>query len=116
MAYVPSSYNPYHHQKKLFRWAIIADCLLIIALIINYFRLEWFGIVPGYAPHNFSFNFVFFIPMVLTSALIAYFVAGQTLLNWKRLPDIRVKLLIVLMTLPIPILLIIQIINILKIE
>lgn len=111
-----STYNPNRHQRRLFRWAILADSLLIIALVVNYFRLEWLGVVPGYAPHNFSFNVVFFIPIVLTSTLISYFVAGQTLMNWRRLPNIGIKFLTVLMTAPIPILLLIQIIQIMKLH
>lgn len=108
--------NLYRHQQRLFRWAILADSLLVAALLVNYFRFELFGIVPGYAPHNFSFNIVFFIPAVLISALISYFVAGKVLLNWGRLPNLRIKLVTVLMTAPIPILLLVQIVRILRVN
>ena len=114
MRHKGSSYNPLRHQRKLLCWAISADALLITTLVVNYFRFDWFGIVPGYAPHNFSFNVVFFIPVVFTAALIAYFVAGQVLINWRRLPKGLIKLLIILMTAPIPILFIRQIILVLR--
>jgi hypothetical protein len=108
--------KPLRHQRRLFRWAIVADSLLVTALIVNYFRFELFGIVPGYAPHNFSFNITFFIPAVLTSALISIFVTVTVLLAWRSLPSLRVKLITVLMTIPIPILLLIQIIRILRVN
>jgi hypothetical protein len=111
-----SAYSPTRHQRRLLRWAILADSLLIVALVTNSFRFEWFGIVPGYAPYNFAFNFIFFIPVVFTSALVSYFVAGQTLLNWKRLPDDVIKLLLILMTAPIPVLLLLQTIRVLRVN
>jgi hypothetical protein len=96
-----NNYNPIRHQKRLLIWSIIAATLFIFALTINYFRQQLFGIIPGYAPHNFGFNFIFFIPVTVTATLISYFVVGQTLLSWRRLNDQKRKLLTLLLTVPI---------------
>jgi hypothetical protein len=43
--------------------AVVVALLFTLGLTINFFRRELFGIVPGYAPHNFGFNAFFFIPL-----------------------------------------------------
>jgi|GEM_PF-1409669 len=108
-----ASYNPSRHQRRLLRWAIFADGFFVVALVTNYYRFQWLGVALGNAPENFSFNLTIFIPLVFTSALISYFVAGQIIIRWKRLPKGLLKLLI-LMSAPIPILLLVDILQIFR--
>jgi hypothetical protein len=97
----PDTYNAIRHQRRLLVWSLIAATLFICALVLNYFRRPLFGIIPGYAPHNFTFNFIFFIPATVIATLISYFVVGQTILNWRRLIDLRGKVVALLLTVPI---------------
>jgi len=53
--------------------AVFTFGYFVFVLVVNEFRYELFGIVPGYAPHNFSFNLSFFLPsmvLLLIGALI----------------------------------------------
>ncbi|MFN6947251.1 MAG: hypothetical protein ACK4ND_20095 [Cytophagaceae bacterium] len=49
-------------MKNTFIASIVALVLFSIALLVNAFRMELFGIIPGYAPHNFGFNILFLLP------------------------------------------------------
>jgi len=56
--------------------ALLSGGYFFIILIINEFRYELFNIRPGYAPHNFGFNFTFFLPstfLVLIGAFLVLF-------------------------------------------
>ncbi|WP_404986887.1 hypothetical protein ACI513_07980 [Chryseobacterium sp. M5] len=35
---------------------VIANLAFALIFIFGYYRLEWFGVIPGYAPYNFAFN------------------------------------------------------------
>ncbi|MBN2565353.1 MAG: hypothetical protein JXB46_06550 [Candidatus Eisenbacteria bacterium] len=45
--------------------------VMVIAETVNFNREAWFGVTPVYAPHNFSFNLSFFLPMMLLSVVFA---------------------------------------------
>jgi hypothetical protein len=81
--------------------ARLAASLFSIALILNYFRYELFGVVPGYAPHNFSFNFSIFIPLTVSALLLSTHVNFRVLLYWSDRPNLLQKLLALLLTTPI---------------
>ncbi|MFC4634426.1 hypothetical protein ACFO3O_10945 [Dokdonia ponticola] len=106
-------------HKKLkwtFRMALGSFTLLMIALLINYFREPLLGIKEGYAPHNFSFNFLFFLPAILTSLGLAIAVVGRTIKHWKKWGDLNRKLLFFGLSSPVILLVAFQIIRILTIE
>jgi len=60
--------------KRYYILPIFAIGLLATTLIVNEFRFELFGIRPGYAPHNFGFNMLFFLPSTLLCLICAFYV------------------------------------------
>ncbi|UAB82292.1 hypothetical protein INR76_05900 [Marixanthomonas sp. SCSIO 43207] len=106
-------------DKKLkwtFRMALTSFTLLIITLLVNYFREPLLGIKEGYAPHNFSFNFLFFLPAIITSLGLGIAVLGRTIKNWKKWNDLNKKLIFIGLSSPVVLLFIFQTIRILTIE
>ncbi|HCO68164.1 MAG TPA: hypothetical protein DIT04_10485 [Dysgonomonas sp.] len=88
------------HDKYLNKTLIISVISLIIFIgvqILNFFRQELFGVVPGYAPHNFSFNLLIYIPANIISLVLSIVVIK------KIYPDFRIKknLLAILIISPI---------------
>jgi len=81
--------------------AIMALGLFLSGLIINFFRKELFGIIPGYAPHNFGFNFIFFIPLNLIVIGLCLYIITKTLLNWNIGTDRKEKIQTLCLTIPI---------------
>jgi hypothetical protein len=94
-------YDPLKHQKNLFKWALLAASLFIGILILNYFRKPLLGYEPKHLNDNIAFNIFLFIPVILTSVLISYFVTGHTLIGWRKMKDRRLKFLCLVLTLPI---------------
>ena len=35
---------------------LIANLAFALIFIFGNYRMKWFGVLPGYAPHNFGFN------------------------------------------------------------
>ena len=106
-------------DKKLkwtYRMALTSFILLIITLLINYFREPLLGIKEGYAPHNFSFNFLFFLPAIITSLGLGIAVIGRTMKHWKRWNNLNKKLIFIGLSSPVILLFIFQTIRILTIE
>ena len=96
-------------QRRLLRWAIISIFLFVIALLHNEFIYK-----HDYdAAHNFSYNIAFFMPVMGAATLIAYFVAGITIVKWKILPSFKI-LLLLLLTIPIIITVLIDILHMLR--
>jgi hypothetical protein len=46
--------------------------LFLVAETVNFNREAWLGVTPGYAPHNFSFNLSFYLPMMVVSNVLAF--------------------------------------------
>jgi hypothetical protein len=65
--------------------------ILVFAIMVNKFREPLLGIKEGYAPHNFSFNFMFFLPSMLTSLGLSLVVVGRTIKHWKTWTDLNKK-------------------------
>ena len=102
--------------KWTFRMALTSFILLILALLINYFREPLLGVKQGYAPHNFSFNFLFFLPAILTSLGLGIAVIGRTIKHWKNWKSLDKKLIFIGLSSPVILLFIFQTIRILIIE
>lgn len=113
---VPQKIEMNKKLKWTFRMALTSFALLFIALLINYFREPLLGIKEGYAPHNFSFNFLFFLPAILTSLGLGVAVIGRTIKHWKKWKNLNKKLLFIGLSSPVILLFIFQIIRILTIE
>ncbi|MFT0715209.1 hypothetical protein [Flagellimonas lutimaris] len=92
-----------YHKKKIkwtYRMAIGGFGILIIALLINYLREPLFGIKEGYAPHNFGFNFTFFLPSMLTALILGMIVFGRTVKYWKTWTDLNKKWIFIALSIP----------------
>ncbi len=74
--------------------------ILVFALLINEFREPLLGIKKGYAPHNFGFNFMFFLPSMLTTLGLGLAVVGRTIKHWKTWTDLNKKLILIGLSIP----------------
>ena len=83
------------------RGALVAVLLYILLLTLNRFRLELFGIVPGYAPHNFVFNMLVFLPGVVIILVTCALVIGNTIRRWKSITLVKNQWIPLLLTVPI---------------
>ena len=63
----------------------IGTLLLLLAFILGFFRQQLFGVIPGYAPHNFAFNVILIFPLVFFSLLICFIVVIVINVKWKNL-------------------------------
>lgn len=63
---------------------VIASLAFALIFIFGYYRLEWFGVIPGYAPYNFAFNVGLILPLTFVSFVFSVFVFSRALLNWKK--------------------------------
>ena len=92
------------------RMAISSFCIFIFTLLINYYREPLFGIKEGYAPLNFSFNFLFFLPAMSISLILGLASLGRILKHWKTWSDLNKKLICMGFSTPVIILFFIRII------
>ena len=95
-------------QRSLLIKSSIAFILFVLIFFINYFRFELLGIVPGYAPHNFVFNLSFFLPALFISFCYSLFIFGNILIRWKKLPNLWIKFIMLILTSIFPLYIIIR--------
>ncbi|MCX7550124.1 hypothetical protein [Xanthomarina sp. F2636L] len=91
------------HIKKIkwtTRMAFASLGILILALVINEFREPLFGIKKGYAPHNFGYNFTFFLPSMLIVIGLGFVVIGLAIKHWKTWTDLNKKLILIELSFP----------------
>lgn len=88
----------YKKQKRLFVWTIIAVVLFLVAWTAGIYR-QYFGFDPHWAGDNFVFNLTFLFPAVIISLLVSYFTAGLTIINWRRLPNKKISVITLLLSL-----------------
>lgn len=84
--------------------AIISILLLTIAIILNVFRHELFGVIHGNASRNFGFNLTYFIPLTFLSLIISFIVNFRVFWNWNKRTDLKKKVLSLILASPILIL------------
>ncbi|MFZ6052516.1 hypothetical protein [Halocola ammonii] len=82
------------------RVALLAPMIFAIVEIMSIFREELFGIVPGYAPHNFSFNFGFYLPAHFFLSTLCLLVIIRTYINWDIWPAKIEKYVALLLSVP----------------
>jgi hypothetical protein len=109
--------NTEKSKKGYFNFAlsIFIVGLFVFILLINAFRKELFGIEPGYAPHNFGFNVTFFIPSMMLIGILSLIVIARVIIFWGKWKNMSMKIVSLLMTVPIVILQILQVVWILLI-
>ncbi len=91
------------HKKKIertTRMAYASAGILFFALGMNILREPLFGMKEGYAPHNFGFNFIFFLPAVLTALVLGLKVLKRTIKHWKTWGDSKKKWILIGLSLP----------------
>lgn len=74
--------------------------ILIFSLLVNEFREPLLGIKKGYAPHNFGFNFMFFLPSMLIAVGLGFAVIVRTIKNWKTWTDLNKKWTLIALSIP----------------
>lgn len=104
--------NTEKSKKGYFNFAlsIFLVGLFVFVLLINAFRKELFGIEPGYAPHNFGFNVTFFIPSMILIMILSIIVIARVLIFWSKWTNMPMKIVSLLLTMPIVILQILQVV------
>ncbi|WP_103072398.1 hypothetical protein [Aquimarina sediminis] len=80
--------------------AFASSGILLFAIGINFLRELLLGINEGYAPHNFGFNFMFFLPAMITAFILALAVVGRTVKYWKTWTDLKKKWTLIGLSLP----------------
>ena len=88
-------------EKANLVFSIVSFTLLLAALILNYLRTELFGVVKGYAPHNFGFNVIYFIPLTFLSVLTAIISVTWLFGNWSKRRNRNIKWITLLLILPV---------------
>lgn len=91
------------HKKKVKQTTqmAFASCgILLLALIVNSLRETLLGIKEGYAPSNFSFNFIFFLPLMVTALGLGLAVIGRTIKYWNNWTSLNRKLIIIGLSTP----------------
>ncbi len=73
--------------------------IFFITLLTNEFR-HLIGFAKGYAPHNFAFNFGFFIPAMLIAFGLGLFVIGRAIKNWKNWTNKKQKWILIGLSFP----------------
>lgn len=63
---------------------VIANLAFALIFIFGNYRLEWFGVLPDYAPHNFGFNVGIIIPLTLICFVLSLLVIFRVFLSWKK--------------------------------
>lgn len=81
-------------------FSIVSVITLMIALILNYFRTELFGVVKGYAPHNFGFNMTIFMPLSLLSFLTGIVSIIWLINKWRKRQNTGLKKLTLILSIP----------------
>lgn len=85
-------------QKRLLIWSIIGFSLCWGLMLVSHFRYELLNIRPNYAPRNAGFNIIIFIPTLIISTIINFYVFTITLLKWKSLTNQKIKFLILILS------------------
>jgi uncharacterized membrane protein len=85
-------------QKILFIWTIVAVLIFILAWTAGIYR-QYLGFDPHWAGDNFVFNLTYLFPATIFSTLVCYFTGGLTVMNWKSLPNKKLSIVTVLLSL-----------------
>jgi hypothetical protein len=85
-------------QKRLFIWTIVALVIFVVAWTAGIYR-EYFGFNPHWAGDNLGFNLIYLFPATIFSTLVCYFTAGLTIMYWKSLPNKKISIVTVFLSL-----------------
>ena len=77
-----NSFLNFESERKIFNISLILLIAFIGLQIISYYR-TLFGVIKGYAPYEFSFNVLFFLPMLLLITLGVLIIILKIMNKWK---------------------------------
>lgn len=80
--------------------SILSILSLMAAFILNYFRSELFSVIKGYAPHNFGFNMIYFLPLIFLSLLSAFISLIWLHNQWGKRQNRKLKWLTMILSMP----------------
>ena len=69
-------------ERKLLNISIFLFFALISILLISYYR-RFFGVIEGYAPYEFAFNMLFFIPSILFIMIMTLVITLKVKSKWR---------------------------------
>jgi hypothetical protein len=101
-------------MKSIAQWAIASMLLFITGLTLNYFREPLLGYREGSAAHNFSFNVMFFFPLMLTSLFISIIVLSILGYSWKKFQDVKTRIIVFSCSIPIIFLFVFQVVRVFR--
>ena len=93
--------NVLNKIKWIKKTAIASFGILVITLLLNHFRTILFGFEKGYAPDNFVFNFIIFLPAMLISLILGLTSLVRILKHWKKWDELYKKVFYIGLSFPI---------------
>lgn len=87
-------------EKIYLSISILSILSLMAAFILGYFRTELFGVIKGYAPHNYGFNMICFLPLILLSLSFAFVSLIWLSNQWKNRQNRKLKWVIMILSMP----------------
>jgi hypothetical protein len=77
-------------ERKIFNISLIVLLTFIGLHIISYYR-SIFGVIEGYAPYEFGFNILFFLPGLLFITILALIVSLKVKSKWSNYKNKKLK-------------------------
>jgi hypothetical protein len=104
-------YNMTKGEKFNLAFSILSALSLLLAIVFNLFRTQLFGVIKGYAPHNFGFNLRIFVPLILLSLITAIISIIWVNNRWRNRKSKILKRITVILNFPAIIFLILLLFN-----
>ena len=102
-------------RKRKIQWttrmAFMSCGILLFTLVVNVLRESFYGINRGYAPYDFAFNLMFFLPSLIIALILSLTVVGRTIKHWKTWKNLNKKLIFIGLSSPVIVLWMFMIIN-----
>lgn len=71
-----------------------------LAILLNQYRYELFGVVPGNAANNAGFNMLIFLPLSFVGLLLSVISLTLTVVKWKKWRNVKIRIWTFVMALP----------------
>ena len=71
------------NREKRFMITVSNTILFVVTLLISEYR-HLFGVIKGYAPYEFAFNLIFFLPIMIIVLIIAIILFSKTISERKN--------------------------------
>ncbi|KFC19944.1 hypothetical protein [Chryseobacterium sp. FH1] len=84
------SFLNFESERNLFNISVFLAVTFILLHIISYNR-ESFGVIKGYAPYEFGFNMLFFLPTLLFVSIGTLVIGLKIKAKWHTYKDVKLK-------------------------